>query len=227
MSIPAITTPSTASQTRINNFLRELVTREASATTPSTASQTRINNILIELVTRKASAPPSTSSPRNLEPSPSKDSKSAIQRFQQTEIIPSFTSGDVKTNNLGELALSMKGKSTAAGPGGGNLACAWIVSRVLSKKGIEVPNEFRNSVPRLVAYLKENQGATFVPASEARPGDIAIAFGEAHMGIVTKGEGTNAKVLSNSSSRRRLVWTSDTSFGGYYGGDPKILRLPY
>jgi hypothetical protein len=119
-------------------------------------------------------------------------------------------------------ALALEGMSTAEGPDGGNNACAWSINRVLQKAGINALGENPIYVPSLVDALKGGRGQP-VEKSEAKPGDLVIADGEAHVGVGLD-EGC-ATVLSNSSSRASFVWKSDTDFDGYYGGSSTIYRL--
>jgi hypothetical protein len=112
--------------------------------------------------------------------------------------------------------------STAEGPDGGNNACAWSINRVLQKAGIAPLGENPNYVPSLVDDLKGGRGQ-LIQGNEAKPGDLVIAHGEAHIGIgLDQGCAT---VLSNSSSRAKFVWESDTDFDGSYGGSSTIYRL--
>ncbi len=105
------------------------------------------------------------------------------------------------------------GESTAAGPGGGNVACAWEVNRVLAKAGI--PSIDGDSVPNMVAVLESGRGQRINPA-QAGPGDIVIAHDMEHVGICID-QGCN-RVMSNSSSRKQFSWQSDRDFDGFYGG---------
>jgi len=111
---------------------------------------------------------------------------------------------------------------TADGPDGGNNACAWSVNRVLQKAGIPPLGENPNYVPSLLEALQNGRGQQ-VDRANARAGDLVIAYGEAHIGIGL--DDGCATVLSNSSSRARFRWESDTDFDGYYGGSSVIYRL--
>ncbi len=121
-----------------------------------------------------------------------------------------------------KAALSLKGMDTSGGPDGGNNACAWSLNRVLQTAGIPALGENPNYVPSLVDALIGGRGKQ-VSKDEALAGDIVIACGEAHVGVALD-DGCNT-VLSNSSSRARFVWESDTDFDGYYGGSSTIYRL--
>ncbi len=119
-------------------------------------------------------------------------------------------------------ALNLRGMSTADGPDGGNNACAWSLNCVLQKAGIPALGENPNYVPSLVEALNGGRGQS-VSRTEAKAGDLVVAYGESHIGVgLDDGCG---RVLSNSSSRARYVWESDTDFDGYYGGSSTIYRL--
>jgi len=123
---------------------------------------------------------------------------------------------------IANAAINLRGMSTAEGPDGGNNACAWSINRVLQKAGIAPLGENPNYVPSLVDDLKGGRGQ-LIQGNEAKPGDLVIAHGEAHIGIgLDQGCAT---VLSNSSSRAKFVWESDTDFDGSYGGSSTIYRL--
>jgi predicted chitinase len=112
-----------------------------------------------------------------------------------------------------QSAKNAYGESTASGPGGGNVACAWEVSRVLKRAGIT--NVSSDGVPELVNQIKATGGAQ-IAASQAQPGDIVIAHDMAHVGVCMNAGCT--QVLSNSSSQAAFKWQSNTNFDGYYGG---------
>jgi hypothetical protein len=113
--------------------------------------------------------------------------------------------------------------SSAAGPDGGNLACAWAVNRVLTNAGIPALGSNPNYVPSVEAALQGSRG-TQITQSQAQAGDIVIAPGAAHIGICLNAGCT--RVRSNSSSRARFAWDSDFNFGGFYGrGQSRVYRL--
>lgn len=119
-------------------------------------------------------------------------------------------------------ANSLYDMCTTDGPDGGNNACAWSLNRVLQKAGIPALGENPNYVPSLVEALQNGRGV-LVDRANAKAGDIVVADGEAHIGVGLNDGCTT--VLSNSSSRARFRWESDTDFDGYYGGASKIYRL--
>lgn len=119
-------------------------------------------------------------------------------------------------------AQGLRGMCTTDGPDGGNNACAWSLNRVLSKAGIAPLGDNPNYVPSLYEALQNGRGKEVSP-TDAKAGDLVVAFGEAHIGIGLDG-GCN-RVLSNSSSRALFGWESDTNFDGYYGGSSTIFRL--
>jgi|GEM_PF-2962057 len=130
-----------------------------------------------------------------------------------------------KGEALAKTALSKKGQSTTAGPDGGNLACAWIISNVLNARGIEIPkgSAAHDSVDGLAKYLQQTHGAKAVDASQAKAGDIV--YNSRHVGMVVSGSGRDTQVLSNSSSKRSFSWKSDINYDGFYGESSKVLRI--
>jgi len=120
-----------------------------------------------------------------------------------------------------QAAEALRGMSTRNGPGGGNVACAFAVNKVLARAGLPTLGANPNYVPSLEDSLRSGRGRQVSP-SEARPGDIVVSPGQAHVGIYL-GEG---RVLSNSSSRAAFRWESGLNFDGYYGsGQSRIYRL--
>jgi len=120
-----------------------------------------------------------------------------------------------------QAAAELRGMSTRNGPGGGNVACAFAVNKVLARAGLPTLGANPNYVPSLEDSLRSGRGRQVSP-SEARPGDIVVSPGQAHVGIYL-GEG---RVLSNSSSRAAFRWESGLNFDGYYGaGQSRIYRL--
>lgn len=109
-------------------------------------------------------------------------------------------------------AESYRGTSTAKGPDGGNLACAWAVNNILQQAIGRKIGANTNYVPSVLAGLK--LVGKSVPQAEAQAGDIVIAPNTGHIGIYLGG----GRVLSNSSSRAAFVWESGINFDGYYGG---------
>jgi hypothetical protein len=78
-------------------------------------------------------------------------------------------------------------------------------------------------VPSVEAALESGEGIQ-VGRSKAVAGDIVIAGSQAHIGICQNSGCT--RVLSNSSSRAKFSWESDTDFGGFYGSEPsRIYRV--
>lgn len=119
-------------------------------------------------------------------------------------------------------ANQLRGMSTADGPGGGNVACAWTLNQVLRTAGIPALGENPNFVPSLLEALQQGRGRQ-VSSQEAKAGDLVVACGEEHIGIGLD-QGCS-RVLSNSSSRAAFVWESDLNFDGFYNGPSTIYRL--
>jgi hypothetical protein len=121
-----------------------------------------------------------------------------------------------------DAAKRLRGMSTADGPDGGRNACAWTFNKLLKEAGIPPLGENPNYVPSLLEALQNGRGKA-VSAAEAKAGDVVIADGEAHIGIVLDDD--RKRVLSNSSSRACFVWESDIDFDGSYGGCSTIYRM--
>ncbi len=118
-------------------------------------------------------------------------------------------------SQIAQAALNSKGMSTANGPGGGNVACAWVVDKVLKQQGINLGAENPNSVVSTEKALKSK--GQQISASEVQAGDIVVTTGpngkRNHIGIAMG----NGKVLSNSSSNKSFSWVSGLNFDGHYG----------
>lgn len=123
---------------------------------------------------------------------------------------------------IATAAQTLRDMNTADGPDSGNNACAWSINRVLQQAGIAPLGENPNYVPSLVDALKSDRGQ-LINRSDAKAGDLVIAYEESHIGIGL--DDLCATVLSNSSSRARFSWESDTDFDNYYGGESTIYRL--
>lgn len=106
-----------------------------------------------------------------------------------------------------------KGMDTAAGPEAGALGCVYAVNKVIKKAGLEVPwkdpetGEESVYIPFVTNWITSNGGSQVNP-TQAKPGDIVVAMGGGHMGILTdKKDGNgNPVVLSNSSSSASMSW---------------------
>jgi hypothetical protein len=126
-------------------------------------------------------------------------------------------------SKIAQVAQRLKGMDTSAGPDGGNLACAWSVNKVLKQATGKTIGSNPDYVPSVEAALQSGAGVR-VGASQAVAGDIVIAGTAGHIGICQNTGCTS--VLSNSSSRAKFTWESDTNFGGYYGGQSsRIYRV--
>jgi len=111
-------------------------------------------------------------------------------------------------------------------PGGGNVACAWAVNRVLNQAGIPSIGSNPNLVFSVRDALEAGRGQEIKERSQAKAGDLALALGSGskqHIGICMNDGCT--QVISNSSSRESFTWKSNTDFGGYYGVPSKIYRV--
>lgn len=110
--------------------------------------------------------------------------------------------------------------SSASGPGGGNVACAWCVNRVLERAGLKPIGAAPNLVDSVEEGLNGGRGVKVEPRESAQPGDIIVMGrgGPAHIGIYLGPD----KIVSNSSSNRNFTWVS--SFSGYDGHYPVPCR---
>lgn len=144
-------------------------------------------------------------------------SDTAVPLAPGAQVAPAPT-GDINAA-IWAAAQAYKGTSTRAGPGGGNTACAWAVTRVLRNAGI-TPDIGTNTnlVSAYEDALKAGRGQLVPSRQEAQPGDIWIdPTGCGHIGFCSAPNG--ARVLSNSSSKAAFVWDGTTdSVNAYYGG---------
>lgn len=123
-----------------------------------------------------------------------------------------------KNQAIMQALRSFFGQSSREGPDGGNLACAWMVNKVLrSAVGTQVGDN-PNYVPSVEADLRRGKGRQ-VPASQAQAGDIVISGDTGHIGFYIG----NGKVLSNSSSKAAFSYVSDMRMGR--SGEPRVYRL--
>ncbi len=106
------------------------------------------------------------------------------------------------------------GTSTAAGPGGGDLACAWSVNNIFKSCGIYLDGN-TNSVKGLENSMRKSGRFVQISKEEAGPGDVALTTGaKNHVGTFD----ANGVLRSNSSSNAAFVNTHrGRTFGPYYG----------
>lgn len=115
------------------------------------------------------------------------------------------------------------GHSTADGPGGGTLACAWAVNNIMSNAGLRKIGDNPDNVSSVAAALRGSRG-TPVSRANAVAGDIAVACGEGHIGICSSNQCDT--IESNSSSRRCFCWgDSFSGFSTYFGCPPSLYRV--
>jgi predicted chitinase len=134
------------------------------------------------------------------------------------------TSGSMQ-QRIYQAARQSYGMSSRSGPGGGNVACAWAVNKVLNKSGISTIGKNPNLVFSVRDALEAGRGQQ-ISRSQASAGDLVLAMGSGsrqHIGICMNQGCT--QVLSNSSSRKSFSWISDTDFSGTYGVPSKIYRV--
>jgi hypothetical protein len=137
-------------------------------------------------------------------------------------------SGNVPSGSIQQKILSAtlayRGSSTAAGPGGGNLACAWAINNILR-------NADGDSVKEMERVLVSGRGAR-INQSDAVGGDLVLLIGAKtssgktgnHVGVCLNSGCTS--VLSNSSSKATFSWPSGPTFSpSYSGGTPRFFRI--
>lgn len=119
------------------------------------------------------------------------------------------------------LAAANGGVSSSDGPGGGSVACAWMVNNILTAAGVDTIDA--NLVSSMEKELQNGRG-TLVSDSQARAGDIVIQAGQGHVGICQNDGCT--RVISNASGTARFNWVSSTSFEPSYSAGPgRIYRV--
>jgi len=128
--------------------------------------------------------------------------------------------GGSASSSLSRAASDLRGMSSAAGPDGGKNGCVWAVNKVFARAGIKTPWGSSNYVP---TAEQEMIKSGYQRVSSPSPGDIYVAPGEKHIGIVLD----NGNIISNSSSGAKFSWeASPTSYASYYGGSGRYYRIP-
>lgn len=124
-----------------------------------------------------------------------------------------------------QMAQAARGKSTASGPGGGNVACAYAVNNFcVVPAGLPAIGSNPDFCPSMQEALAGGRGQK-VSREQAVPGDIWFAFDLHHVGIVMD---AGAKtILSNSSSKASFSWEAPIDdVNGFYGGkEDSIWRV--
>lgn len=124
--------------------------------------------------------------------------------------------------SLAQAAQSLKGMSSSAGPGGGNLACVWAVNQVFKRAGLKTPWGDSNYVPTAEEQMIK-AGYIKIPIGQQKAGDLYIVHGQAHIGIVL----ANGNIISNSSSGAKFSWEASlSSYQKAYGGPGRFYRIP-
>ena len=114
-------------------------------------------------------------------------------------------------------ALSLEGASSVgcgSACGNGNLACQYMVNKVLERSGLSPLDGLSTSSAE--DELKAGRGTALTQTS-TQPGDIVYAVGD-HVGICLN-TGCS-EILSNSSSKAKFSWRSGANFDGSYGATP-------
>ena len=118
-------------------------------------------------------------------------------------------------------AQAFRGTSTADGPGGGNVSCAYAMNKVLKNAIGRTIGSNTNAVTSIAAALAGGEG-TPVQRGQEQPGDLVIAPNGHHIGVYLGG----GKVLSNSSSKAAYVWESGVDYDNFCGsGASTIYRV--
>jgi len=124
--------------------------------------------------------------------------------------------------SFAKVASSLKGMSSAAGPGKGRLACVWAVNQVFKKAGMTPPWGTSDYVPTAESAMIK-AGYQRIPIGKQMPGDLYIVAGQAHIGIVLP----NGNIISNSTSGAKFSWEAPLSqYQSHYGGPGKFYRMP-
>ncbi len=143
---------------------------------------------------------------------PSKNSGALQQQAAQAIATadPPPPAGSINAR-IADAAKNYMGTSTAAGPDGGNLACAWSVNNILSNAGLAKVGSNPNYVPSVEAALQNGRGVA-VAQKDLKPGDVVIFPNGHHIGIYMG----NGKVANNSSSHAAFVNLSNIQSGMHF-----------
>jgi len=124
--------------------------------------------------------------------------------------------------SLSTAAQSLKGMSSASGPGGGRTSCVWAVNQVFAKAGIKPPWGTSEYVPTAEEMMIKS-GYQRIPNGKQKPGDLYIVNQQEHIGIVLP----NGNIISNSSSGAKFSWEASLAeYQSSFGGPGKFYRLP-
>ena len=154
------------------------------------------------------------------DPRPAEVSQDGSDGFFQNQVANQESLNQVKTNWFPSPAQPVTGEGTAnesvfteaqkalgessrSGPDGGNLACAWMVNKILKRAvGYKVNGDSTTSMNQVFQSHVRSGKALLVPINDAQPGDVIISpttwspkRNTGHVGII--GEGSD--VYSNSS----------------------------
>jgi len=123
------------------------------------------------------------------------------------------------TGKLGKMlaaGLAARGLSSASGPSGGRLACAWAVNRWVLVPALGKSYGTNTNLVTSLYEAMKREGWADVPAGQAPPGCICSAWNATggHVGLIIR-SGPDPMSLSNSSSRASFVseypWVSQMS----------------
>jgi len=120
-------------------------------------------------------------------------------------------------------AAAYQGASTSAGPGGGNVACAWAVDNVLKGAGLSPLANDANVQTMENSLTTGGRGMAITNQSSAQPGDIVIQGNDGHVGICQNAGCTS--VLSNSSSNASFTNVTNVNFNRTDVGQSRIYRV--
>lgn len=145
---------------------------------------------------------------------------SAEEPGSSPEANPSRDSAPAGSNNARILsaAHSALGESSAAGPDGGNLACAWMVNRILQRSvGYRINGDSTASMHQQLESRVRQGLAERIPIGSIQPGDIIISptVGPSigHVGIMGRG----GQIYENSSTQKKWVkYRGVEAWRGFY-----------
>lgn len=145
--------------------------------------------------------------------------------FSQGGTIPQGTTVPAGSINqrIYQAAIQSKGSDTSSGPGGGNVACAWAINKIVLKAaGIKPIGKNQDYVSSVEQDLIAGRGQK-VDTASAQNGDIVImgANTRAHIGVVIGPD----QIISNSSSKAKFSWIAGIAEYTRRYGECKVYRV--
>lgn len=153
----------------------------------------------------------------------------ATNQFKSDSNQPTAGTANAKILEQATVALN---ESSRSGPDGGNLACAWMVNKILKRSvGFKVNGDSTTTMNTEFKRLVASGRAEKIPLKSAQPGDVIISpttwspkRNTGHVGIV----GQNGSIFSNSS--KNAQWESNYDMSrwlGYYKKDKGLDTFAY